>query len=61
MNLQGSNGDAGIENELSDTGRREGRRAEVNGESSTEAKTPPHVKQPVGICGMNQGKETHDL
>ena len=41
--------------------RGEGRRGEVNGESSTEAKTPPHVKQPVGICGMNQGKETHDL
>ena len=41
--------------------RGEGRRGEVNGESSTEAKTPPRVKQPVGICSMNQGKETHDL
>ena len=28
--------------------RGEGRRGKVNVESSTEAKTPPHVKQPVG-------------
>ena len=41
--------------------REEGRRGEVNGESSMEAKTPPLVKQPVGICSMNQGKEIHDL
>lgn len=44
MNLQGSIGDAGIEDKLVDAGEGGGRRGQVNGERSTEAETPPHVK-----------------
>jgi len=57
-----NNGDADIENRLTDKcGEQEGE-GEMNGERSMDACTPTFVnRQPVGICCMTQGTQTGAL
>ena len=56
--MQGSTGDADIENRLMDKGWGEEGEGGLSGESSTEAYTLTYVKQPMGICWMTQGTQT---
>ena len=58
--MQGSNGDAGIENRLVDTvAEAEGG---MNGESSMEAHTGPYVRQPArGSLLSDSGAQTGAL
>ena len=58
-NLFVSNGDADIENRLTDKGGEQEGEGEMNGESSMDACAPTFVnRQPVGICCMTQGTQT---
>ena len=57
MNLQGSNGDADIENRLMDPGSGEDGESGMNGDRRVETYTLPYVKQIVGICCMTQGTQ----
>ena len=61
-NLFVSNGDADIENRLTDKGGEQEGEGEMNGESSMDECTPTFVnRQPVGICCMTQGTQTRAL
>ena len=54
-----SDGDAGIENRVTDKGGEQEGEGEMNGESSMDECTPTFVnRQPVGICCMTQGTQT---
>ena len=58
-NLFVSNGDADIENRLTDKGGEQEGEGEMNGESSMDTCTLTFVnRQPVGICCMTQGTQT---
>ena len=58
-NLFVSNGDADIENRLTDKGGGQEGEGEMNGQSSMDACTPTFVnRQPVGICCITQGTQT---
>ena len=58
-NLFVSNGDADIENRLTDKGGEQEGEGEMNGESSMDACIPTFVnRQPGRICCMTQGTET---
>ena len=57
-----SNGDADIENRLTDKGGGQDGESEMNGESSMDAYAPTFVnRQPMGICCMAQGTQTGTL
>ena len=57
-----SNGEADIENRLTDKGGGQDEQSEMNGESSMDAYAPTFVnRQPMGICYMAQGTQTGTL
>ena len=59
--MQGISGDADKENRLRDRVGEEEGEGEMNGESTTEAYTPPHVKQPMEICRKTHGSQAGAL